>query len=590
MAKGMTKKVKTTEEKSQVKAISGRRKLLNSVQMKLIIPLVAVFIFFMTYMVFDYMNLGVAQKEVTRMKEESIKAIDISHAMERNLLDVQRLFPEAAVTMDTNIFEQLDSVDQEFKVQVDRLKELYPENTEEYDRLLKLYGKMYDAGRSFMFTITSTATTEQVTESCNRFIELSKAMSVVTESYVANANADITDSRDSIKVIIMKLRVWVGLGLIIITIITAISMFYTRTKIIARIMRVTRRITSISNKDLTSKKIKIKTRDEIGQLATMSNDLQDTLTGIVSTLSVTSKDLDVSAESMNEQIQQVVVSANEVAEAMNHVAHNTEMQTSNIAETVEKLMILQDTVKESKDVSAEISDTSKDIFQMSSKGQEIINALLKSSDENRVATTNIFEAITKISESASGISSASDMIESIASQTNLLSLNASIEAARAGENGRGFAVVADEIRQLAEQSSKSVYVINQMIDNLQTCVEHANLQSNIVNSALQEQTSGVEQTRNEFETIADSIKKINESVVELDRISNQMDDDCERVMQLTGGLTSSATENAASTQQTSASTQEITAKMEIIAEESTKVKAQAEVIKNNIEGFKLAEQ
>ena len=85
-------------------------------------------------------------------------------------------------------------------------------------------------------------------------------------------------------------------------------------------------------------------------------------------------------------------------------------------------------------------------------------------DNSRAQMTAMVDAMTRINETSKNIENIISEIEDIASQTNLLSLNASIEAARAGEAGRGLAVVADQIRQLAEQSTKSAVDTRELIE------------------------------------------------------------------------------------------------------------------------------
>lgn len=126
----------------------------------------------------------------------------------------------------------------------------------------------------------------------------------------------------------------------------------------------------------------------------------------------------------------------------------------------------------------EIGDLGKNILHLKNSLYAIVKNIHTKSEELGSDVTHI-ESIRFLSqqanqtnESVAKISSAAELITAIASQTNLLSLNASIEAARAGEHGRGFSVVASEIQQLSEQSNNAAGHIQEMITNLNTNSTH----------------------------------------------------------------------------------------------------------------------
>ena len=154
---------------------------------------------------------------------------------------------------------------------------------------------------------------------------------------------------------------------------------------------------------------------------------------------------------VEELATQVNVGATNLAEAAQDLAEGATDQ----AASVQEMLATMNTVSEG------LKDTSASV-------EEAYVQALKCAEDAQVSRTemgNMVDSMNRISDTSKKIENIIAEIESIASQTNLLSLNASIEAARAGEAGRGFAVVADEIRNLADQSAKSAVDTRELVSN-----------------------------------------------------------------------------------------------------------------------------
>ncbi|MBR2045761.1 MAG: MCP four helix bundle domain-containing protein [Agathobacter sp.] len=175
------------------------------------------------------------------------------------------------------------------------------------------------------------------------------------------------------------------------------------------------------------------------------------LSGLLESMKTMNASVSDALKEVEELATQVNVGATNLAEAAQDLAEGATDQ----AASVQEMLATMNTVSEGlKDTSASVEEAYEEALRCAEDAQV-----------SRTEMGNMVNSMNRISETSKKIENIIAEIESIASQTNLLSLNASIEAARAGEAGRGFAVVADEIRNLADQSAKSAVDTRELVSN-----------------------------------------------------------------------------------------------------------------------------
>ncbi len=173
-------------------------------------------------------------------------------------------------------------------------------------------------------------------------------------------------------------------------------------------------------------------------------------------------------------------------------------------------------------------------------------------DNSREEMDTLMTAMERINEASTRIGDIISEIESIASQTNLLSLNASIEAARAGESGRGFAVVAAQIRELADQSAKAAVDTRKLIEGSIKEVEQGNQAAERASGAIESVVDGIKQIAN----FSKSLKIMVEDQAEAMRQAEMGVNKISEVIQ----------SNAATAEEASATSQELSAQSVILDE------------------------
>ena len=348
-------------------------------------------------------------------------------------------------------------------------------------------------------------------------------------------------------------------------------------------------IGQIGNGDLNIKvSEKAKNRnDEIGAMTKELEGLVEKLTEIIGSVKNSSNTLYQSGVALEDMSNQCSSTTSEISKAIEDVssgamsqAEETESASTNIAKIGDMITEIVASVDN-------LGKASKEMQNASDESSKIIMELSDSNDKTTEAIVKIGNQVNTTNESVQAIRQAIEMITSIATETNLLSLNASIEAARAGEHGRGFAVVASEIQKLAEESNASATQISQIIENLLEDSEETVRVMGEVNAIIKEQKEKLDETKAKFELVTDGVEATIREAKAIERQADACDIARSQVMGVIESLSAISEENAASAEETNASMEELNANLTLLADQSKDLLGLSMGLEKDMEFFKI---
>lgn len=237
-----------------------------------------------------------------------------------------------------------------------------------------------------------------------------------------------------------------------------------------------------------------------------------------------------------------------------------------------------------------LSGTSKEMGEKGTEAARIVQELSSTSDQTADAFIKISDQIHKTNASVVKIQEVVNLIAEIASQTNLLSLNASIEAARAGEAGRGFAVVASEIQKLAEQTNSSAKVIDDIILELSEESQQTVQSINEVTDMIMNQKTKLDETKEKFEVVEEGICAAAAGMKDVQEQADVCGRSGEHVVGLMTNLSAIAEENAATTEQTNTSMNELNDATASLAKTAVDLRELSIAVAENLNYFITEEQ
>ncbi|MDR1175800.1 MAG: methyl-accepting chemotaxis protein [Treponema sp.] len=356
-------------------------------------------------------------------------------------------------------------------------------------------------------------------------------------------------------------------------------------KIFDRLDLVTRVLKEIAEGegDLTTR-IKAGKVDEIGIMAGYVNQTLEKIRYTVATIKgQTNKLFDVGSE-LAENMVQTATAIQEITGNLQNVKDQTINQSASVTETaatmeqvtrnIDKLSssveVQTDSVSKSSSAIEEMLANIQSVTQTLVKNTDNVNHLTVSSEEGRTSLQTVASDIQEIARESEGLLQINGVMQTIASQTNLLAMNAAIEAAHAGEAGRGFAVVADEIRKLAESSgeqskiisgvlkkikesidkiSKSTGMVMNKFESIDNSVQTVSGQEANIRAAMEEQGQGSKQILEAIANLNELTRNVKQSSTEMMEGSEQVIKESRNLELVTQEITRGMNNMAAETEQ-----------------------------------------
>ncbi len=327
-------------------------------------------------------------------------------------------------------------------------------------------------------------------------------------------------------------------------------------------------------------------KDEFGAISRATNSVIGTLDRIVTDIKESAGNLGTSSEELSDMANQISQTAEDVSNAVQEIASGATQQADEIQSASENVGRIGDAVGDVQNSSGTLTDLAGKMKEASEVSSRSLASLQESSTEMTAKIDDISNTIQATKDAVNNISGKVEGITSIATQTNLLSLNASIEAARAGEAGKGFAVVAEEIGKLAEDSKSMADDIRKEMALLLEQSEAAVVAAQEVKQGNNDQQIALGET---LEAVNGMLSDIGSTVGGVQLIS-QGADTCESsknaVVDTMSALSAISEENAASSEETGASMQELSATVTTLAGSATNLREIAEKLNEEMKFFK----
>ncbi|MDD6551186.1 MAG: methyl-accepting chemotaxis protein, partial [Lachnospiraceae bacterium] len=367
-----------------------------------------------------------------------------------------------------------------------------------------------------------------------------------TGNYTDDMSKEMASTEKSLQAMNNQMVIGMIILMIACIVVSAIVSFKVGKKTVAPLQKIQKFADRMAKGDLRQS-IEVASKNEFGDTGRELNAAQHNMESMISKASASCASLKKSIEEFSNNFGSMTDAITNVSKAVNDIAENNTEQAKATSDAANGIETLSGSIDDSTANVKSLDQNASDMMDLSKQSADTLNALIEKNETTMKDIETMSDQTQQTSDSVAKIADAANLISEIASQTNLLSLNASIEAARAGEAGRGFAVVAEEIGNLANQSDESAKTINSIVGEL---VDNSAKQVEIMKrmqSVSQEQVTAFTETKDIFVKLRQSLQSCGDSARNISDSIHTMSDERDRIKGNIESLNDAATDNAAST-------------------------------------------